>query len=453
MKAATYSRQSVSNEELISTQAQRAQQLVSARGWHLVGTYADDDTSASKVRGDATDWARMLRDIEAGVVEAVVAVDLDRLLRSTRDLNALIDRGAKVVTVDGEIDLSTADGEFRATMLAGIARFEVRRKSERQVRANDARAAQGKVIRGRRPFGYEADGVTVREAEAEAVRDGYEALLGGATLASIAAGWNALGLTTGQGSAWRHDNVRHVLLNPRYRGAVRRHGVIVHEEAEWPALVSADTFREAEAILRDPARRTGAPSVKRLLSGIAECGVCGSPVHAGGGARRGIANYRCKGSTGHFARMAEPVEAHVVAVVTSFLANAKGEDGALVLPAILAGAEGDELAAEADKVRGRIERLRTAFLAVDDADEEEYAATSRALRARLADIERRIIERMRAAELTDLLGNPDARAVWDALTLERRRRVLRALPLRIVVHAPGRGVRTFDPDTVKVVPR
>ncbi len=452
MRAATYLRQSVDHAEGIDRQAERTRALIAARSWQLVGEYADNDTSASKVRGEGTDWARMLRDIEAGRVEAVVAVDLDRLLRSTRDLNALIERGAKVVTVDGEIDLSTADGEFRATMLAGIARFEVRRKSERQVRANEARAARGEVVRGRRPFGYGADGLTVREPEADAVRAGYEALLAGATLASIASDWNDLGLTTGQGGKWRHDNVRHVLLNPRYRGAVRRHGVIVSEAAAWPALVSADTFREAEAILRDPARRTGAPSVKRLLSGIAVCGVCGSPVHAGGGARRGIANYRCKGALGHFARMAEPVDAHVVDVVTAFLANAKGEDGALVLPAILAGAEGDELAAEAEKVRGRIDRLRTAFLADDEADEAEYAVTSRELRDRLADIERRIIERMRAAELTDLLGNPDARAVWDALGLERQRRVLRALPLRIIVHAPGRGVRTFDPGTVEVVP-
>lgn len=453
MKAATYSRQSVEAEALIDVQLSRTRALVTARGWQLVGEYADNDTSASKQRGDGTDWARMLRDIENGTVEAVVAVDLDRLLRSTRDLNALIERGAKVVTVDGEIDLSTADGEFRATMLAGIARFEVRRKSERQVRANEARAARGEVVRGRRPFGYEADGRTVRVPEADAVRDGYRMLLGGAPLAEIARAWNERGLSTGQGGAWRHDNVRHVLLNPRYRGAVRRHGEIVSEAAVWPALVDADTFREAEALLSDPARRRGSASVKRLLSGIAECGVCESPIHAGGGARRGIANYRCQGALGHFARMAEPVEAYVIDVVTSFLANAKGEDGALVLPSILAGAEGDELAAEADRVRGRIERLRAAFLADDEGDADEYATTSRALRERLADIERRLLERMRAAELGDLLGNPDARAVWDALTLERQRRVLRALPLRVVVHAPGRGVRTFNPASVEVVPR
>jgi hypothetical protein len=56
--------------------------------------------------------------------------------RQTKDLVALIEVGAKVITLDGEIDLSSRDGELRATMLAGFARFEIRHKAERMVRAN-----------------------------------------------------------------------------------------------------------------------------------------------------------------------------------------------------------------------------------------------------------------------------------------------------------------------------
>ena len=139
-RAAIYLRQSLDVQEGIDRQRARCEQLVAAKGWQLTIEYADNDTSASKARGDGTAWARML----AGVghdFDVIVAVDLDRLLRTTRDLNVLIERGARVVTVDGEIDLTTADGEFRATMLAGIARFEVRRKSERQRRAKSSVAA------------------------------------------------------------------------------------------------------------------------------------------------------------------------------------------------------------------------------------------------------------------------------------------------------------------------
>jgi site-specific DNA recombinase len=38
----------------------------------------------------------MLTHADAGLVDVVVAVDLDRLLRSTRDLNTLVDRGLAV---------------------------------------------------------------------------------------------------------------------------------------------------------------------------------------------------------------------------------------------------------------------------------------------------------------------------------------------------------------------
>ena len=65
--------------------------LVQARGWVDAGTYVDSDVSASKDRGEGTGWHRLLADARAGKIDAVVAVDLDRLLRSTRDLNTLID--------------------------------------------------------------------------------------------------------------------------------------------------------------------------------------------------------------------------------------------------------------------------------------------------------------------------------------------------------------------------
>lgn len=138
--AALYLRQSKGDDEGIDRQRERTTALASARGWDVAEIYVDNDVSESKSRSTANAWGRMLQ--AADRIDVVVAVDLDRIARSTRDLNTLIDHGLALVTVDGEIDLSTADGEFRATMLASIARFEVRRKGERQRRASDQHAAQ-----------------------------------------------------------------------------------------------------------------------------------------------------------------------------------------------------------------------------------------------------------------------------------------------------------------------
>lgn len=44
----------------------------------------------------------MLTHADAGLVDVVVAVDLDRILRSTRELNTLVDRGL-AVSIDFEV--------------------------------------------------------------------------------------------------------------------------------------------------------------------------------------------------------------------------------------------------------------------------------------------------------------------------------------------------------------
>ncbi|KLL97288.1 hypothetical protein NJ76_13490 [Rhodococcus sp. IITR03] len=55
-----------------------------------------------------------------------------------------------------------------------------------------------------------------------------------------------------------------------------------------------------------------------LLTGVGLCGVCGSTVNTGG-ARRHYRTYRCKDKPGHLARMADPVEAYVEAVMVARL--------------------------------------------------------------------------------------------------------------------------------------
>jgi hypothetical protein len=45
----------------------RTTDLVEDRGWTLVETYADNDTSASKVRGPKTAWGQMIADAAAAV--------------------------------------------------------------------------------------------------------------------------------------------------------------------------------------------------------------------------------------------------------------------------------------------------------------------------------------------------------------------------------------------------
>lgn len=453
MRAGIYLRQSLDVAEGIERQRERCTALAEARGWKVIGEFVDNDTSASKARGEGTGWARLL----AADLDVAIAVDLDRLLRNVRDLSSLIDSGKKVVTVDGEIDLSTADGEFRATMLAGIARFEVRRKSERQRRANEHRARAGKWFGGRRPFGFDDDGVTVREDEAAAVRQGYRDVLSGLSLASIARSWNTQGFVTGQTrqarsghagepSPWRADSVRALLLNPRYMGVVRYKGEIMTTPAEWTALVDEATFEAARAVITNPSRSTAGRSPAHLLTGIAVCGVagCGATVHAGGNSRKSVRAYRCSGSTGHFARMAEPVEEFVSQVVIARLSRADARELLIKRPTV----DTDALHVKAVGLRERLDSLAIEFADGDLTASQLRTATER-IRSQLATVESELADAGRVDVLGDLVGADDVAAVWKSFTTERRRAVIQTL-MRVTLHPPGRGTRTFRPETVGI---
>src|SRR5699024_5727905 len=80
----------------IGTQRRKIRQMAKDRGWQIVAEYEDSSVSASKPRGAGTDWARMLRDADRGDFTHVVAVDVDRLLRSTKDLISLDQRCLRV---------------------------------------------------------------------------------------------------------------------------------------------------------------------------------------------------------------------------------------------------------------------------------------------------------------------------------------------------------------------
>lgn len=453
VRAALYFRQSLDVQEGIDRQRIRCRALAAARDWDVVGEYEDNDTSASKTRASGTAWARLLEDARARKFEIVIAVDLDRLLRTISDLVVLTGTGAKVLTVDGEIDLTTADGEFRATMLAGIARFEARRKGERQIRANAHAASQGRRTGGRRPFGYDQDGVTVRPAEAAAVVDGYRDILMGVPLAAIARDWKSRGLVSatarystkhrGEPSQWTAGGVRTVLRNPRYMGKRAHLGEIV-ADAEWPALVEESTWLSVNAVLTDPTRRKAPTRGRYLLSGLAVCGVCREYVHAGSNSRARFPSYRCSGSMGHFARMSAPVDAFVEAVMVARLSRADAKELMVSKPVD----NGPDLALEAVGLRARLDALAVEFADGGLTASQLRIATER-MRARLAAVESEMADAGRVDVLGPLVTAVDVQAAWDGLGTSKKRAVIAVLAT-VVIYPPGRGVRTFKPETVGI---
>ncbi|MFS6529146.1 recombinase family protein [Microbacterium aurugineum] len=290
MRAYVYVRQSLDVTEGIDRQLERTRRLAGQRGYEVVREFADNDTSASKSRAKAQ-WPVLLDGLKRGEADVVIAVDLDRLTRSLRDLLDLMETGAAVLTVDGELDLTSADGEFRASLMASMARFEVRRKSERQNRANEYRASRGLPNPQRRRFGYQSDMRTPVEAEALVVRRVFEGVAAGRPLRALAKELNAEGLRTGAGREWSPVRLREMVMRPYEGGFLFRGEVIESDEVE--PLVDRELAETARAVLANPMRRTTpGPTVRHLGSGLLVCGECGGPMVF-------MSTYRCRSFPSH----------------------------------------------------------------------------------------------------------------------------------------------------------
>jgi site-specific DNA recombinase len=465
-RAALYLRQSLdrTGEGLaIDRQRDACRKLAQARGWKIVAEFADNSVSATN--GTRPQWTKMLADAGSGRFDVILAWALDRLSRSMKDTERLVElaekTGVRVVTANGDIDLTNDQGRLVGRILSAVARGEIERKSARQRLASEQRAAQGLPPIGPRALGWEKDGMTLVPKEAELVRRGYELIVSGGSLRSVVRLWNDAGLRTAPrrpigspkdapkvGQPWAPYSVRDVLLNPRYAGlrATRpehRKTWEIIGQGMWPPIVPEDLWRTVKAMLEDPARRnTPSTARKYLLSGLATCGQCGAAVNAGGLNRYGTRTYKCS-QTKHLFRRAEPVEDYVAAVVVERLSRPDVAD-------LIAGDRPDVtgIQAEAAALRKRRDQLAESF--ADGAlTRSQLLAGTRRIEDRLREIEATRAEGAQSTVLAAFVDRGDTRAVWDALDLDQQRAVIDTL-MTVVVHSPGQGIRAFRPESIEI---
>lgn len=444
--ATIYARQSFDRHGdslAVDRQLDLCRRFAAAQGWEVRAEYVDNDRSAtSGVERPA------FEQLLASDPERIVVWHVDRLVRLTVDLERVIALGVNVHAVEaGHLDLSNPAGRAVARTVTAWATYEGEQKALRQRAANDQRAQAGLPYGRGRAFGYEEDGVTVREAEAAELRRAAEAVLRGETMSSVVRDLNARGVTTASGKPWRTTTLRVVLTSPRNAG-LRRHRGEVIGKAAWPAIFDEDTAAALRALFNDPARRHPGPPRRYLLSGALTCGICGKPM-SGANLKDGGKGptYRC---LPHLQRKAAPLDEYVTALVVARLSKPDAHD--------LFARPGDEarleaLREEAAGLRPRLDGLAEAF--ADGAiDAQALAAGSRRLRARLEAIEEETRTLASDPVLADLAGAEDVAEAFAAMPVEARRRVVRSLVrLTLVKTRRGRGVPVSEAVRVEWVSR
>ncbi len=99
----------------VARQEADCRELAARKGWTVADLYVDNDISAADTKRRRPEYERLLEDVKAGVVDAVIAWDLDRLHRRPAELERFFETADAagmryLATVGGDVDLATGDG-------------------------------------------------------------------------------------------------------------------------------------------------------------------------------------------------------------------------------------------------------------------------------------------------------------------------------------------------------
>lgn len=430
--------------------------LADRKGWTVAGVYVDNDTGAwgSKPRPQ---YRKLLDDLKAGTVDAVIVWHLDRLTRRPAELESFFEicdaAGIKdLASCTGDVDLSTDDGRFMARILGAVARKESDDKSRRTKRKHLELAEAGVPVGGTRPFGYDDDKVTIRPAEAALIREAAKRVLAGDTLRALALDWNASGTRPPRdGSRWRSTAIRRILLSPRIVGK-RALGDVIVADGQWSAILDETTQARVRAVIEDRARahRGGFGARTHLLTGLLVCGKCGTRLIARPqSARR--RTYVCtsdpsKGGCGGIRIVAHELEHEIVERILHVLAT---DTVALARERSSSPANYDELVAAIAADEATLEQLAADHYVEQVISRAQFLAASQRLDDRITALRRRIAATQRS-EIVRSHAGPMSLEEWEALPFDRRRTVLEELveTIKITSAVPGRN--RFDPDRAHV---
>lgn len=438
--------------------------LTKKKGWQVPewAVYVENDKSAWN--GPRPEYDRMLADIEAGHLQAVVAYHPDRLYRRMTDLQRLIDVAERNhIAIDtvtaGDMNLNTPTGRMLARMVGAAASHEVEMKTQRWLDSLQQHRELGHMPgSGPRMFGWARneqpsaefkDGEVVPH-EAAVIRELADRVIAGATITGLCHALNERGVTTTTGKQWRATSMRKLLRNPRLAGySVLRGEVVIGKDGrpargQWDPIVDEQTFEVLSALLSGRSRPR--PPRVSLLPGLVRCGLCGTSLVTAS-RRAGTRIYRCptgpgQHGCGRVSGDAEPIEAVVETFARRRLSDPK------VRRQLEKARRGQQPAAAGDvtRLRARIAELE---VELEDPDSRESVTSLRKaltkLRTRLVWAENELIAQVQ--HMPEIPANLED--AWPT-ELVLRRRLVELVVGGVVLH-PGQGGR-FRVERVEVEP-
>lgn len=226
----------------LEVQREKCNAMASVKGWDVIAEYKDEGVSGTTEPEQRPAMAQLLAAVDAGQIDAVLVLALDRLGRKTRIVLELAERfgaqNVELVSVKELLDTSTATGEFVLTMFAALAQLE---RSTIVNRTTEGRNARGRIDGekgGRLPYGYyrntaDNNAVEIDLDAANIVRMIFRHRRAGKGMQAIADTLNLAGYASPKGGQWYASSVKIILDNkPAYAGGERGESSVC-----WPAII------------------------------------------------------------------------------------------------------------------------------------------------------------------------------------------------------------------------
>ncbi|MGD9498448.1 MAG: LuxR C-terminal-related transcriptional regulator [Armatimonadota bacterium] len=432
------------------------------------------------------DLARLVADIEAGKIDAVVVYRLDRIFRSPAVCarfmeEVVLPHGVHLISLHEGLDSTKPGGRMMMVVMAALAGY-FREWSAENVSDNLQRRLEDGHPMGKAPFGWEY--VTEREGEPRRLvrveEQGRWLLtmkqmyLAGHSIATIVKHLHENGVRSAEGGEWWDECViRRLLQNPKHAG---------YQEVGNGELVRATHYEDRYWELEDWERinqvfeqRTNmgaatAATPEFLLGDLLRCAHCGKRLYGRRARNRITRRYRCctrpREGTPECRANSKPADV-LERCVVSLLRELSLTDEVQRLAAEQAEALVDaedgnlqarraELLAGIDRVEADLTRWNQAFIDDPQMDREQFHAHSatlndrkRRLQGRLAEVEQTLERRRsrlaRLHQVQEMLRDFDA--LWEGMDIEERRNAVHMVVQDATLehHADGSATLTVVP--------
>lgn len=282
-KAVIYARYSSHNQRDASLEQQIAEcrRYAERNGYMVSAIY--QDAAISGRTDDRPDFQRMMKDAKKEQFDYIISWKSNRIGRNMTqaltNMAKLAEYGVECLYVEEDFD-NTASGRFALRNMMNVNQFYSENMAE-DVRRGMMDNAKKCMVNGRIQYGYKKgpDGkYAIHEERAEVVRQIFDRLHEGWTIAEVRDELNGRGILTGDGKPWSVQSFWKLLSYEQYIGVYKFGDVRI--EGGVPAIVDRKIYEEVQRILKDKKRPRGHKrnDTDYILVGKAVCGLCGSPM-------------------------------------------------------------------------------------------------------------------------------------------------------------------------------